>query len=138
MVAPFSQFVWHAMPCRYLSDSQCARLQYIGNSSTQDTSSILCERIQCTQGQNVKGHGLFSCSAVSSPLDRSERFTLCLPWQTCSFRHQLGFSGKHSSHAAIKRNDYSLTSPPLSIARFIQLSELGHWEGNENAQSSKG
>ena len=23
------------------------------------------------------------------------------PWQTCSFRHQLGFSGKHSSHAAI-------------------------------------
>ena len=27
------------------------------------------------------------------------------PWQTCSFRHQLGFSGKHSSHAAIMRND---------------------------------
>ena len=23
------------------------------------------------------------------------------PWQTCSFRHQLGFSGKHSSQAAI-------------------------------------
>ena len=29
----------------------------------------------------------------------------CPPWQTCSFRHQLGFSGKHSSHAAIARND---------------------------------
>ena len=27
------------------------------------------------------------------------------PWQTCSFRHQLGFSGKHSSQAAITRND---------------------------------
>ena len=27
----------------------------------------------------------------------------CLPWQTCSFRHQLGFSGKHSSQAAITR-----------------------------------
>ena len=40
-------------------------------------------------------------SAVSSPLDRSKRFTLILPWQTCSFRHQLGFSWKHSSHAAI-------------------------------------
>ena len=23
-------------------------------------------------------------------------------WQTCSFRHQLGFSGKHSSHAALR------------------------------------
>ena len=28
--------------------------------------------------------------------------------QTCSFRHQLGFSGKHSSHASITRKDYSL------------------------------
>ena len=38
----------------------------------------------------------------------------------CSFRHQLGFSWKHSSHAAI-------TFPPLSVARysFIQLSEQG-------------
>ena len=34
------------------------------------------------------------------------------PWQTCSFRHQLGFSGKHSSDAAITREDYSLTCPP--------------------------
>ena len=61
------------------------------------------------------------------------------PWQTCSFRHQLGFSGKHSSHAAITRNDYSLTCPPLSIAKysFIQLSRLRHREENENAQTSK-
>ena len=29
----------------------------------------------------------------------------CPPWQTCSFRHQLGFSGKHSSDAAITRKD---------------------------------
>ena len=34
-------------------------------------------------------------------LDCSNSFTLFLPWQTCSFRHQLGFSWKHSSHAAI-------------------------------------
>ena len=27
----------------------------------------------------------------------------CLPWQTCSFRHQLGLSGKHSSQAASTR-----------------------------------
>ena len=30
---------------------------------------------------------MFLYSAVSSPLDRSKRFTLH-PWQTCSFRHQ--------------------------------------------------
>ena len=37
------------------------------------------------------------------------------------------------------RNDYSLTFPPLSIARysFIQLSEHGRREVKENAQTSK-
>ena len=32
-----------------------------------------------------------------------------LPWQTCSFRcrHQPGFSGKHSSHADIRRLNHS-------------------------------
>ena len=45
-----------------------------------------------------KGKGLFSYSAVSSPLDRSKRFIhfFCPSWQTCSLRHQLGFFGKHS------------------------------------------
>ena len=43
------------------------------------------------------------------------------------------------SHAATMREDYSVTCPPLSIARysFILLSELGHCEKNENAQTSK-
>ena len=40
-------------------------------------------------------------------------------WQTCSCRHQLNFSGKHSSHAAITREDYSITFPPPSIAYKI-------------------
>ena len=48
---------------------------------------------------NIKG--MFLYSAVSSPLarDRSKHFT---PWQTCSFRHQVEFSGKLSVtlHAA--------------------------------------
>ena len=37
------------------------------------------------------------------------------------------------------RNDYSLTCPPLSIARysFLQLSRMRHREENENAQTSK-
>ena len=63
---------------------------------------------------------LFLYSAVSSPLDRSKRFTLFIPWQTCSFRHQLDFSGTYSSHA------FPLLCV-LPVARYscIQLSELG-------------
>ena len=59
--------------------------------------------------------------------------------QTCSFRHQLDFSGKHSNHAAITLNDYSLTFSPPSIARysFIQLSGLGRHGEDKNVQYSK-
>ena len=62
------------------------------------------------------------------------------PWQTCSFRHQLAFSWKHSSHAAITSEDYSLIFPPLSIIAkysFIQLIRLRRREENENAQTLK-
>ena len=81
---------------------------------------------------------MFYIAHVSSRLDRSKRFTLH-PWQTRSFRHQLDSSGKHSTHTAITREDYSLTFPPPSISRysFIQLSELGRRRENENAQTSK-
>ena len=42
---------------------------------------------------------MFLYSAVSSLSTQStSHFT---PWQTCSFPHQLGLAGKHSSHAAI-------------------------------------
>ena len=82
---------------------------------------------------------MFLYSAVSSTLDRSKRFTLLLPGQTCSFRNRFDLSGKHSSHAAITCEDYPLAFPPLSIARysFIQLSALGHRGENKNDQASK-
>ena len=62
------------------------------------------------------------------------------PCQTCSFRHQLDFTVKHSSHTAINyctREDYSFTFPPLSMDRyaFKQLSELGHRGENGNVQT---
>ena len=41
-------------------------------------------------------HGTFLHSTVFSPSDFSEHFTLH-PWQTCSFRHHIDFSGKHSA-----------------------------------------
>ena len=57
------------------------------------------------------------------------------PLQTCSFRHQLDFSGKNSSDEAITRENYSPIFPSPFIARysFIQLSEMGHLGENENA-----
>ena len=71
---------------------------------------------------------------TSIQLDRSQRFTC----QTCSFRHQLDFPGKHSV-PAITRENYSITFPLLSISRhsFIQLSELGRCGENKNGQTSK-
>ena len=65
------------------------------------------------EASNSKKKGMFLYSAVPSPLDRSKRFTLILPWQTCSFRHQLGFSRKHSSQAAIAQR--LLTHMPTTV-----------------------
>ena len=62
-------------------------------------------------------------SAVSSPLDRSKRFTLSSPGRPVHSDTVLGFSWKHSSHIA----RYS----------FIQLSRLRRREVKENAQTSK-
>ena len=81
--------------------------------------------------------GMFLYSAVSIPLDRSKRFTLH-PWQTCSFQQQLYFSGKHSSHAATTRDDYSLQFHRcLARYSFIQLSQLGCHREIEHDQTSK-
>ena len=62
-----------------------------------------------------KEEGMFLYGAVSSPLDRSKRF---MPHrqQTCSFRHQLDFSGKNSATLQLLCEDYLLTFSPLSIA----------------------
>ena len=101
---------------------------------SERTSSII--NFYCIK----KGRFLYSaCSQSVGPLKAFHTLPPPPPQQNCSFRHQLDFSGKHSSHAAITREDYSLTFPPLPIARysFIQLSELGRHGENKNAQSSK-
>ena len=49
----------------------------------------------------VKGKGMVLYSAISSPLDRSKRFTLSSPGRPVHSDIVLGFSWKHSSHAAI-------------------------------------
>ena len=66
----------------------------------------------------VKCKCMFLYSAESSLLDCSKRVTLSSPGRPVHSDTVLGFSWKHSSHAAITRNDYSLTFPPPSIARY--------------------
>ena len=75
----------------------------------------------------IKSKGVFDIAHVSSPLDRSRRFTLhpladlFIPTPT-----RLRWEA-YSSHASITREVYSLISPQPSIVSyaFIQLSELG-------------
>ena len=82
---------------------------------------------------------MFLFSALSSSVARSKRFTPH-PWLTCCFRHQLDFSGKHSSPAAITSQYFSFIFPPLSIAKYsiIRRSQLGHCGENNNAQIRNG
>ena len=55
--------------------------------------------------REIKG-SFFLYSAASSPLDRSKRFTLlAFPDRPVHSDIVLGFSGKHSSQAAITRQD---------------------------------
>ena len=74
--------------------------------------------------------GMFLYSAVSSPLDRSKRFTLppvtdlFIPTPTRLLREAF-------SHAAITHNDYSLIFPPLSIAGY------SHWGVMERTKVCK-
>ena len=77
---------------------------------------------------NIKGKGRFYIAQYPVRWTAQSALHFCLPWQTCSFRHQLGFSGKHSrARQQLRAKAKSLTFPPLSIARysFIQLSQLG-------------
>ena len=53
----------------------------------------------------VKGKCSFYIAQYPVRWTAQRALHFCPLWQTCSFRHQLGLSGKHSSHAAITRND---------------------------------
>ena len=73
---------------------------------TTEATASLCKKV------NV----CFYIAHVSSLLARLKRFTLHT-LADLFFRHQLDLSMKHSSHAAITREDYSLTLPLPPIAR---------------------
>ena len=75
--------------------------------------------------------GTLLYTMVSTPWDCSKCFTV-YSWQTCSFQHQLDFSGNYSATLQLLQEDYSFTSASLPVARcsFIQLSEL--WQRGVN------
>ena len=68
--------------------------------------------------------------AVSSPLDHSKRFIFkslyFSPWQTCSFQHQIDFSGKHSAMLQLLHEDCT----HISTAVYRQVPNYStEWNG---------
>ena len=75
-----------------------------------------------------KGQGIFLYSAVSSPLDRSKRFTLfALPDRPVHSDTNSASPGSSLARQQLRAKTKSLTFPPLYIARysFIQLGQQG-------------
>ena len=73
--------------------------------------------------KKVKGKGMVLYSAVSSPLDRSERFTLSSPGRPVHSDTVLGFSWKHSSHAAIAQRLFTHISTTVYSQVLIYTAE---------------
>ena len=95
------------------------------------------QRCQCIAASVVKGMVLYS--AVSSPLDRSKRFTLSSPGRPVHSDTVLGFSWKHSSHAAIAQRLFTHISTTVysQVLIYTAESRLRRREMKENAQTSK-
>ena len=70
-----------------------------------------------------KGKGMVLYSAVSSPLDRSKRFTLSFPGRPVHSDTVLGFSWKHSSHAAIAQRLFTHISTTVYSQVLIYTAE---------------
>ena len=74
-------------------------------------------------GASKKGKGMVLYSAVSSPLDRSKRFTLSSPDRPVHSDTVLGFSWKHSSHAAIAQRLFTHISTTVYSQVLIYTAE---------------
>ena len=70
-----------------------------------------------------KGKGMVLYSAVFSPLDRSKRFTLSSPGRPVHSDTVLGFSWKHSSHAAIAQRLFTHISTTVYSQVLIYTAE---------------
>ena len=70
-----------------------------------------------------KKKGMVLYSAISSPLDRSKRFTLSSPGRPVHSDTVLGFSWKHSSHAAIAQRLFTHISTTVYSQILIYTAE---------------
>ena len=99
----------------------------------QTTPSILVGPHETTLCFHVVYHkGIFLCSAVASPLDRSKRFTLfALPDRPVHSETNAASPGSILAMQQLRAMTKSLTCPPLSMARylFIQLGQQGRQWG---------
>ena len=73
--------------------------------------------------QYNKRYGMVLYSAVSSPLDSSKRFTLSSPGRPVHSDTVLGFSWKHSSHAAIAQRLFTHISTTVYSQVLIYTAE---------------
>ena len=71
----------------------------------------------------IKVKGMVLYSTVSSPLDRSKRFTLSSPGRPVHSDTVLGFSWKHSSHAAIAQRLFTHISTSVYSQVLIYTAE---------------
>ena len=90
---------------------------FVSSSSPDFVSS------SCPGFVKKKGKGMFLYSAVSSPLDRSKRFTLSSPDRPVHSDTVLCFSWKHSSHAAIAQRLFTHISTTVYSQVFIYTAE---------------
>ena len=77
----------------------------------------------CVYKKKVKKKGMVLYSAISSPLDRSKRFTLSSPGRPVHSDTVLGFSWKHSSHAAIAQRLFTHISTTVYSQVLIYTAE---------------
>ena len=88
-------------------------IEWIGRTSSPSFESWIEENDKWLNGDqtssissNISSYkGSFYIAQYPVCWTAQSALHFCPPWQTCSFRHQLGFSGKHSSDAAITRKD---------------------------------
>ena len=103
--------IWACSPCSWCRILFCdfssplmsETLRSLWTSQARNHPVPKCCRI--LHQTHIKVKVVFIKRGIQSVGPLKALYTFCLPWQTCSFRHQLGFSGKHSSDAAITRKD---------------------------------
>ena len=101
-------------------------------SSRATNTECTLQRVFCSQRIPFRYHlghkskCKFLHTAVSSPQDRSKRFTLYIPDRPVHSDTISASLGSIQPYATINARSFSYTHPPLFIVRysFIQLSEL--------------